>query len=184
MSFRVITGGQVGVDVGAWRAARACGIETGGWMPPGFMTEAGPRPEFAELYGAIEIREGWANASMAAQYRERTRLNVEEATHVLLLTADADSPGSKLTWNLAIEGEKERLGVEVHAEWDATDEISSFGWNARIIPDFVRDCVEKGGVLMVAGTRESKDRGIENWVEVFLAPIFYVALDWQEGGPG
>ena len=29
----VISGGQTGVDQAGWRAAKACGIRTGGWMP-------------------------------------------------------------------------------------------------------------------------------------------------------
>jgi hypothetical protein len=49
---RVVSGGQTGADQAGWRAARASGIATGGWMPAGFLTEAGPRPEFAEMFGA------------------------------------------------------------------------------------------------------------------------------------
>src|SRR3954453_21838055 len=55
MLERVISGGQTGADLAGWRAARAAGIATGGWMPRGFWTEAGERPEFAELYGAAAI---------------------------------------------------------------------------------------------------------------------------------
>ena len=52
---RIISGGQTGADQAGWRAARACGIPTGGAMPKGFLTEDGPRPEFAGLYGAREL---------------------------------------------------------------------------------------------------------------------------------
>ena len=34
---------------------QAFGVPTGGWMPKGFLTEDGPRPEFAEQYGAAEM---------------------------------------------------------------------------------------------------------------------------------
>jgi hypothetical protein len=40
----------------SWRAARACGIATSGWMPEGLQTEDGPRPEFLQLDGAAEAR--------------------------------------------------------------------------------------------------------------------------------
>jgi hypothetical protein len=44
MIERVISGGQTGVDQAALRAARACGIATGGWAPLGWLTE-GPLDE-------------------------------------------------------------------------------------------------------------------------------------------
>jgi len=34
----VISGGQCGVDVAALRAAKSCGLRTGGMMPRGFRT--------------------------------------------------------------------------------------------------------------------------------------------------
>jgi hypothetical protein len=51
---KIISNGQTGLDQAGWRAARAAGIPTGGWMPKGFLTEDGPHPEFAEDFGALE----------------------------------------------------------------------------------------------------------------------------------
>ncbi len=42
---RVISGGQTGVDQAALRAAKDCGLEIGGWCPPGRVCEAGVIPE-------------------------------------------------------------------------------------------------------------------------------------------
>jgi hypothetical protein len=53
MLDKIITGGQTGADQTGVRSAKAFGIPTGGFMPLGFRTEDGPRPEFAELYGAV-----------------------------------------------------------------------------------------------------------------------------------
>ena len=39
----VVSGGQTGADQAGWRAAEACDIPTGGWMPKGFLTEEGPQ---------------------------------------------------------------------------------------------------------------------------------------------
>jgi hypothetical protein len=58
MLEHVISGFQIGVDQGAMRAAKAAGIPTGGAMPKGFLTEDGPRPEFAE-----PLRQGAAGLS-------------------------------------------------------------------------------------------------------------------------
>jgi hypothetical protein len=51
MLERIISGGQTGVDQTAWRAARAFGIPTGGWMLLGFLTEKGPHPGLSECEG-------------------------------------------------------------------------------------------------------------------------------------
>jgi hypothetical protein len=64
---KVVSGGQTGADQAGWRAARAFGIPTEGSMPLGFLTEEGPRLEFAELYGAVEIP--------TADYPAQTRRN-------------------------------------------------------------------------------------------------------------
>ncbi len=71
MLDRVVGGGQTGADQAGWRAAKASGIATGGWMPAEFMTEAGPRPEFAEMFGAVELPGGG--------YVERTRANARDS---------------------------------------------------------------------------------------------------------
>ena len=55
MLDKIISGGQSGADQAGWRAAKAFGVLSGGWMPRGFLTEEGPHPEFAEQYGAAEM---------------------------------------------------------------------------------------------------------------------------------
>jgi hypothetical protein len=81
---RVVSGGQTGADQAGWRAARALGIVTGSRMPEGFLTEAGPRPEFAELFGAVELPGGG--------YPERTRANVRNSDATVWF-GNPDSPG-------------------------------------------------------------------------------------------
>ena len=49
MIGKIISGGQTGVDQAALRAAKACGIPTGGWAPKGWRTEDGPAPWLADL---------------------------------------------------------------------------------------------------------------------------------------
>jgi Circularly permutated YpsA SLOG family len=55
---RVVSGGQTGADQAGWRAARASGIAIGGWMPADFLIEDGSRPEFAEMFGGVELPGG------------------------------------------------------------------------------------------------------------------------------
>jgi Circularly permutated YpsA SLOG family len=52
---KVISAGRAGPDQAGWRAAHASSIPTGRWMPLVFLTEVGPRPEFAARYGAVEM---------------------------------------------------------------------------------------------------------------------------------
>jgi hypothetical protein len=71
MLVKVISGGQTGADQAGWRAARMFDIPTGGFMPRGFLTEDGPRPDFAELFGAVEMP--------TPDYRARTEQNVRDS---------------------------------------------------------------------------------------------------------
>src|SRR4051812_43140136 len=88
MLERVISGGQTGADQAGWRAARAFGIPTGGAMPKGFLTEDGPRPEFATLYGPVELP--------TEDYKSRTVQNVRDSDGTLWF-GDYHSPGGRAT---------------------------------------------------------------------------------------
>jgi Circularly permutated YpsA SLOG family len=57
-------------------------------MPLGFLTEDGPRPEFAELYGAVELP--------TADYPARTRRNVFESSATIWF-GNLSSPGCATT---------------------------------------------------------------------------------------
>src|SRR5690606_23607617 len=89
MLRQVITGGQTGVDQAAWRAARRAGLRTGGFMPLGFLTEDGPRPEFAPRFGAVALD--------SPSFDDRTRANVALADAALILADDHSGPGTLLT---------------------------------------------------------------------------------------
>lgn len=71
MIAKIISGGQTGADQAGWRAAKRCGLPTGGYMPIEFRTEAGNMPKFEELYGATELT--------TSSYQLRTQVNVRES---------------------------------------------------------------------------------------------------------
>jgi hypothetical protein len=49
-----VSGFNTGADFAAIKAAKDNGMETSGYMPKGYRTEKGTKPEYAELYGAVE----------------------------------------------------------------------------------------------------------------------------------
>ena len=97
----IITGGQSGVDQAGRRAAKAFGIPTGQAMPRGFLTEDGPPPEFAELYGATKLA--------TDSYSPGPEANVRAAGG-LLWFGDPTNPGGRLTLKWAGLAGKTRPG--------------------------------------------------------------------------
>jgi hypothetical protein len=151
---KVVSGGQSGADQAGWRAAKAAGIATGGWMPFGFKTEDGPRPEFAGLYGAKEHR--------SSDYRDRTISNIGLAD-VSILFGDPSTHGSLLLKRVAADVGKPVFKVRWHDE-GAT-------------PSYMVGQLERWGgriVVNVAGNRESSSPGIGDWVESYLAEVFRI----------
>jgi hypothetical protein len=165
MVQHVITGGQTGADQAGWRAARACGLATGGAMPMGFRTEGrlledgstGPdesHPEFAEQYGAQALE--------SLEYRQRTRANVRQAEAVVWF-GRPDTRGGQLTLGLA-----RIVGIPTFLVERAEDGQSTHR-PQRLVAWLRAHTV---GTLLVAGNRESHEPGIGSWVEVYLMQAF------------
>lgn len=88
--FKVISGGQTGIDELGLSLAKLHGISTGGFMPPGFMTEEGPKPEFKELYDLEELDSG--------MWSKRTRYNVKSSDGTVIF-GNIASKGTASTIN-------------------------------------------------------------------------------------
>lgn len=159
---RLISGGQTGADQAGWRAAKAAGITTGGWMPKGFLTEDGPRPEFAELYGAAE--------HPSPKYPPRTRANVLMSDVTLIFdtspgnSIDELSAGSRLATEVCIKEGVPSLIVAVRLGEPPSPRRPAAvrGWFAD----------RNWRRINVAGNRESRAPGIGAWVEAYLAEVF------------
>ncbi|HEY6823084.1 MAG TPA: putative molybdenum carrier protein [Steroidobacteraceae bacterium] len=85
-SFRVISGGQTGVDRGALDAALDLGVSCGGWCPDGRRAEDGIIPA---RYPLTELD--------GAGYDERTRRNVADSDDTLIITFGPASGGTART---------------------------------------------------------------------------------------
>lgn len=150
----VVSGFQDGADIGAILAARAAGIATSGWMPLGFKTEQGGRPEYARLYGAMEHQ--------SPEYPPRTAANVEMAD-VTAWFGPGDSSGYWCTRKAC-----ERLGRPF---WEVATCQSSIRTPAEFAAFVRRDGVRR---LNCAGSRASKQPDLEKRVERFLGAVFRI----------
>lgn len=88
MLSRASSGGQTGADQAGLRAARACGLSTGGTAPKGWETKDGPAPWLAD-FGLVECeRPG---------YPARTEANVRASDGTILFLGPEPSAGCELT---------------------------------------------------------------------------------------
>jgi hypothetical protein len=154
MLERILTGGQTGADQGAWRAAKAVSLSTGGSMPRGFLTEDGPRPEFAADFGAVE------HESPAPE--TRTIANVHKADGTLIFVGEQPGPGTKLTIEACREARVPHLVLAVERPSEEGSPSRAAAW---LKDQGIR-------ILNVAGDRESASPGIGVKVAAYLAEVF------------
>ena len=105
--IKVISGGQTGVDQAALRAARDCGLEIGGWCPPGRVCEAGVIPL---EYPLKETPSDRSVDSPDVPRSQRTEWNVRDSDGTLVIQAkDASRPPSP---GFGVAGRDAATGVE------------------------------------------------------------------------
>lgn len=151
--MKIISGGQVGADIAALRAAKECGYETGGWMPKGFKTKNGEKPEYAEMFGMVETHDGG--------YPVRTRMNVEMADVTLRYGSNFNSWGEKLTARLIGESKKPHLDIRITSQ-----EIPEVTVPVGDVADWL--LIYKPNIINVAGNSYEK---IELIVHIHFAKV-------------
>jgi hypothetical protein len=154
MLDKVITGGQTGADQGALRAARACGVPTGGWAPLGWLVETpdGRRDvatPWLATWGLVECPE--------MGYAARTRANVRDSDGTLWF-GDWHTTGGRATLDACRNQDKPFLIV----------------FRGATRPSQVCAWIEANGVrvLNAAGNREPKSPGLGARVERFMIRVF------------
>lgn len=161
---KIVSGGQTGADRAALDAAIALGIPHGGWCPRGHRAEDGSIPDRFHL-----------TETPGTSYLQRTKWNVRDSDGTVVLTlAQRATGGSRKTIEIARSLRRPCL----HVARDAGDDA------AGLLREFI------GGhgirVLNVAGSRESKERGIGAWVGAVLRAVLKlrVAADGSTGRLG
>jgi len=151
MIEKVISGGQIGADIAALRAAKRVGIETGGFMPLNYMTLEGPRPEYADQYGM------WYTSQ--ATYPPRTRFNVQNSDGTLRFATNWLSPGERCTFRYISQLDKPFYDVDPNSITDIESEL--MGVRSWIVKNDIK-------VLNVAGNAEKR---MEPFVEYFMEKL-------------
>ena len=149
MLTKVLTGGKAGAEQAAWRAAKVFGVAVGGWMPQGFSTEVGPRPDFANLYGSVELPPDCGTTA--------TEKNIHESDATLWFgeTTTEDAQTAVLACH--------RFGKPCMLIYPT----------ATFAPSHVAAWILKGEfkTLNVTGNREADEPGIGDRVERFFGQV-------------
>jgi hypothetical protein len=102
--FKLVSGGQTGVDLVGLRFGHMFGFPTGGLAPRGFKTQNGSKPELGSVFKLTEANGG---------YSIRTYGNVANSDFTLIMAQNLESAGTKLTRLCAQELHKPHLAIEL-----------------------------------------------------------------------
>jgi hypothetical protein len=150
--YKIISGGQTGVDRAALDFAIESGIESGGFIPKNRRAEDG---RLSERYrNLIET-----NSENSA---ERTELNVINSDATLILSRGNLSGGSQLTKELAEKYHKPFLHIDFSVLNIERAADETLNWMNSI------NC----RILNVAGPRASEDDEIYTSTRLFLHKLF------------
>jgi len=89
MIKKIISGGQTGADQGGLEAGIIFGIETGGWIPKGCITQEGKKPDLLKDYNLTEHN--------SDKYSPRTYSNVRDSDGTVRFADNFNSPGELCT---------------------------------------------------------------------------------------
>lgn len=154
--IKVISGGQTGADEAALVVAKAFGLKTGGWMPKGYKTLMGNKPQFATLYGIKE--------HSSSNYRDRTWDNIAWADATVRFAGVWGSAGEKCTLNGIKHFEKPYFDISLVADREAYN----------MMPLDLAQWITEGNykVINVAGNSERTYPGIFQFVVDYLSQVF------------
>lgn len=149
--MKIISGGQTGADRAGLASARKAGLQTGGWMPKGFLAHDGYHPNFAVLYDMLEHE--------SPRYPPRTALNVRDSDGTIRFASNFSTPGELLTLKMTKQYNKPLLSISIPTNVSHEETIQ---W---IKSNNIK-------VLNVAGNSERSSPGITQIVIEYLDKLF------------
>ena len=152
MLKKIISGCQTGADRAGLIAAKACGLETGGYVCTKNKTELGYEPELISEYNLTELN--------TFDYPKRTLANVNAADATWIFYRGKLEKGSALTEKYCKQLKKPYLDIQLDWLNDITPILKAF-----LIEHDVK-------VLNTAGNRESVAPGIQQEVTELLMKVF------------
>lgn len=155
--WKIVSGGQTGVDQGALLAAIDLELDWGGWAPKGWRAEKGGIPE--------KFREKMTEHS-SANYIVRTRQNVVDSHATLIITQAYPLTGGTLRTQGFCEDVGRSHFVISPGELNAVEKTRNW------LRQFYDERYPTPFVLNVAGPRESKTPGIQEQVRHFVKEVF------------
>jgi hypothetical protein len=144
----IYSGGQTGADVSGWRAALRAGLNTFGYMPRGYKTLDGPKPEYKTEFNAVALN--------SPEYKTRTYNNVREADATIRIAKKWNSLGEICTLKAIKLYNKPSLDIDFNS-----------GDREAVAVDFI--LMHKIEKLNIAG---NSCPGMEIWAEEFLYKVF------------
>jgi len=180
MIKRVISGGQIGADQAGLAAAHMCGIEVGGCVPKGYLTQKfylpGKHPlerlfqktELEILRDIFQLKE-----HTSSKYPPRTFQNVRDADGTLRLAKDFHSPGERCT--------KKAIDAYHKPYFDISREsLDDWSILTRVAKEFIQWVPDNNiQVLNVAGNSDKTSPGL---FEAFY-PLLLVLLKEVKSEP-
>ncbi len=151
--MKIISGGQTGADRAALDVAIELKIEHGGWLPRGRKAEDG---SLDRRYRLQELD--------SANYRDRTRKNIQASDATLIISFGELTGGSALTKAFVIRYDRPFLHLDMEQVTKKEGLLLLEKW---LISHEIK-------TLNVAGPRESGQQGIYNTVKTLL-----LAVDWK-----
>lgn len=149
--LKIISGGQTGADRSGLDVAIALGLDYGGALPKGRLTEDGP----------LDLRYGRMEELKSDKYSVRTKKNVVDSDATVVFTLGKAGRGSLLTLKLAKQSNKPVFHIDLDKYNDAESALMLKKWLEEIHP----------AILNIAGSRESTSKGIYQRVYNILKDI-------------
>lgn len=151
--MKIISGGQTGADIAALVSAKKNNLITGGWIPKGFKTQNGSKPEYFKEYNLQEHN--------SSSYPPRTFLNVKESDATLRFAYNFNSPGEKCTLKAIVQYNKIYLDIDLK---NPISEKNCADW-------IIQNKIE---ILNVAGNSEKTYSGMTIFVIEYLDKVFEI----------